>query len=68
MKDLQNLKDKIAKEKRFTRSISLPLSLWEKYDEIARESELNLSDLVEEALRRFDAELTGSNTMPQDAQ
>jgi hypothetical protein len=67
MKDLQYLKVKIAKEKRKVRSISLPISLWERYDDLAREHELNLSNVVEEALRNFDAELTGSITVPQGA-
>lgn len=68
MKDLQYLKAKIAKEKRTGRSISLPNSLWEKYESIAKENELNLSDVVEEALRRFDADLSSSITVPQEAQ
>ena len=68
MKDLQYLKDKIANEKRFTRSISLPQGLWAKYEAIAKQHELNLSDVVEEALRQFDADLSNSNTMPQEAQ
>ncbi len=68
MKDLQYLKDKITKEKRTGRSISLPVWLWEKYDAIAIDNELNLSDVVEEALRRFDIELSSSNTMPQEVQ
>lgn len=68
MKDLQYLKAKIAKEKRAGRSISLPISLWEKYEAIAKQHELNLSDVVEEALRQFDADLSNSITVPQEAQ
>lgn len=68
MKDLEYLKAKIAKEKRIGRSISLPISLWEKYDKIAVANQLNLSDVVEEALRQFDADLSNSITVPQEAQ
>jgi Arc/MetJ-type ribon-helix-helix transcriptional regulator len=68
MKSLEYIREKKAKGKRVTRSVSLPKELWEKYDEMTSDGELSMSDLVEEALRRFEAELIGANTMPEGVQ
>ncbi len=65
MKDLRHVKAKIAKERRFTRSVSLPLSIWERINTTVTDNGLNMCDVVEEALRLFYADLPDSNTMPE---
>ncbi|MCA6392811.1 MAG: hypothetical protein IM607_15630 [Cytophagales bacterium] len=53
MKDFSYIKKKKERERRLSRSISLPSSLWETYEKIAEDNSLNISDLIEEAMTCF---------------
>lgn len=53
MKDFSYIKEKKERERRMSRSISLPNSLWATYDKIAEDNGLNISDIIEESMTRF---------------
>ena len=49
-----------ARERRVQRSIRLPISLWNRFDQLAKESGADVTSLIEQAVRYYFAALDRS--------